>query len=81
MIKLKKGESVVTAFPTHEAGPGWANRPIWLIVRGADHVLREECLQPSEQTGEMALLFEICREAHTQMRNAVIAAISNGRKR
>lgn len=40
---ILKTEKIVTAFAEYAAGPGWANRPLWVIVRGADQRLRMHC--------------------------------------
>ena len=66
----KSGDQVVTAYAEYSSGPGWANAPIWIIVRnGGD--LREECLQPKEQTREMQVLFNICQAANSALTNEV----------
>ncbi len=78
---ILKTEKVVTAFAEYAAGPGWANRPIWVIVRGADQRLREECIQPEDQTAEMHALFRVSNAAHEAMRSAVESAVAKKRKR
>src|SRR5438552_91090 len=47
---LADDDAIVTAYAESAAGPGWANSPIWVIVRRRDGNLRMECLQPDEQT-------------------------------
>lgn len=78
---ILKTEKVVTAFAEYAAGPGWANRPIWVIVRGADQRLREECIQPEDQTAEMHALFRVSNAAHEAMRSAVESAVAARRTR
>lgn len=75
MIKAK-GETVVTAFAERASGPGWANSPIWVIVRDLNGNLRQECLQPEEQTAEMAVLFRLSEAAHEAMTSAVLTALA-----
>jgi hypothetical protein len=72
---ILKTEKIVTAFAEYAAGPGWANRPLWVIVRGADLWLREECIQPENQTAEMRALFRVSSAAHEAMKSAVEAAV------
>ena len=78
---ILKTEKIVTAFAEYAAGPGWANRPLWVIVRGADQRLREECIQPEDQTAEMHALFRVSNAAHEAMRSAVESAVAKKRKR
>ena len=52
--------------------PGWGNAPIWVIVRSKlDGSLREECIQPNEQTEEMQTLYQVSQVAHGAMSKAV----------
>jgi hypothetical protein len=78
---IKKGEAIVTAFAEYAAGPGWSNRPLWVIVRDADKRLREECIQPSEQTAEMHALFRVSNAAHLAMSGAVETWLATAKKR
>lgn len=70
-MKLKKLETIITAYAEPSAGPGWANQPIWVIVRGINGKIREECIQPVEQTVKMTTLYTICAAAHRAMTVAV----------
>ena len=69
--RLKVGEYIVTAYAERAAGPGWGNAPIWVIVRGVDGRLREECLQPKEQSDPMRWLYASNEAAHVSMKAAV----------
>ena len=66
-----KNESIVTAYAEPAAGPGWANRPLWVIVRDGNQKLREECIQPEDQTQEMCALYSISAATHAAMVTAV----------
>jgi hypothetical protein len=77
---ILKTEKIVTAFAEYAAGPGWANRPLWVIVRGADLRIREECIQPQNQTAEMHALFRVSNAAHEAMKSAVEAAVEAKRR-
>lgn len=63
--KKRVGKDVIiTAYAQPSAGPVWANTPIWLIVKNGDGKLREERIQPDEQTDGMMRLYAICSVAH-----------------
>ena len=73
-MNIAKDERIVTAYAERANGPGWANSPIWVIVRDRFGNLREECLQPDEQTAEMAVLYRVSEAAHSAMVSAVETA-------
>ena len=79
MRLLRKGETIITAYAESAAGPGWANRPIWIIVRDVNGRIREECLQPGDQTIETNILYTICAAAHRAMVIAVEKIICGGK--
>lgn len=70
MRKLRKGESIVTAFAEGASGPGWSNALVWVIIRRVDGALEQECLQPDEQTAEMSALYAVSAAAHGSMTRA-----------
>ena len=74
-MRLEKNERIVTAYAQRASGPGWSNMPVWVIVRDANGNLREECIQPDEQTAEIAHLFHVSEAAHFAMVAAVERAI------
>lgn len=65
-LKINKDDRIVTAWPEYVSGPGWANRPIWVIVRDGNGKLRMECIQPEDQTENIMRLFPICAVAHSE---------------
>lgn len=67
-MNLSKTDHIVTAFATYEAGPGWANSPLWIIIKDVNGQLREECLQPEEQSREIRLLFPMAAQIHQQLK-------------
>lgn len=73
--KLSKFERVVCAYAQPWTDPTargrWLNTPIWVIVRGDDGVLREEVLQPDEQSKELQMLYEIAAATHIAMLSAL----------
>ena len=70
-FQLADGESIVTAYATYWSGPGWSNGTLWVIVRARDGTLREECIQPEQQSREMIEHFGYSALAHTNMVGAV----------
>lgn len=80
-ILLEEHERIVTAFAQAAAGPGWANSPLWIIIANAvTGKWRQECLQPDEQTPEMALLYEFSALAHGRM-TALVQRIATRSRR
>ncbi|MBM5651978.1 hypothetical protein GSH05_09955 [Burkholderia pseudomallei] len=74
-LKIGKDERVITAFAEPAAGPGWRNQPIWGIIRDGNGHLRQECIQPEQQTYAMALLYRASYELHSAMAMAADDAI------
>lgn len=64
---------IVAAWAESASGPGWANAPVWVLVRERDGTLRLDCLQPSEQTHAMHLLYRVSACATAEMTAAVRA--------
>ncbi len=58
-ILLSRGERIVAAVPEKCSGPGWTNRVVWVYIERPEGGFRRECLQPEEQSAEMAVLFDI----------------------
>lgn len=75
MIKLGEGETVVTAYAESASGAGWANQPIWVIIRDRNQNLREECLQPEEQTRDLLIVYKVAEEMHKFMSYAATTAL------
>lgn len=69
-LAIEEGERILTAYAEPSSGPGWSNRPVWIIVAGRDNKLRQECLQPDEQTVEMLSLYGIAAEVQRAMSSA-----------
>lgn len=72
---LHEGDTIVCAYAQPASEPGWSNRPLWVIVRGPDGVLREECLQPEEMTDGMVRLYDISAAVNVQIVQAVERAV------
>lgn len=75
MLKLEQGEEIVCVYARRAGGPGWANRPIWVIVRGLDCKLREECLQPEDYGPDAHKAYCVAEEAHNLLRDAIFANV------
>lgn len=59
--------NIVTAFAEPACGPGWANSPLWVIVKRDDGKMYVECIQPEDQTNQMRLLYPISSYVHNIM--------------
>lgn len=70
-MNLAKDDHITTAYAESGGGPGWGNAPVWVIVRSADGKLRQECIQPDEQSAEIRSLYGISQAAHYAMVSAV----------
>ena len=64
---LVGGETIVTAYAESVCGPGWANSPIWVIIREPGGGLRMDTLQPNEQTKILRCLYSLSEETHRIM--------------
>ena len=71
MKKLEDGEQIITAYAQLAEGPGWENWPIWVLIRTRNGMIREECLQPEEQTAEMITLYGVAVAVHEAMIRAI----------
>lgn len=73
--RLSKYERVVCAYaqPAHglQGDHDWINTPLWVIVRGDDGRLREEVIQPDQQSKELEALYEIAAAVHVAMLSAL----------
>jgi len=70
-LHIQDGDIVITAYAESAAGPGWANTPIWVILKSREGLVHIECLQPDMQTRDMHILYDISQPAHLAMSNAV----------
>jgi len=64
---IDKTDRIVTAWAEPVSGPGWANRPLWIIVRDGLGNFREDCLQPDDQTVGMQTLYHVSSAVHREM--------------
>ena len=71
MFALNDGDRIVTAWAEHATGPGWSNQLVWVLVRERTGGLREEAIQPEDQTTEMQTLFWVCEAATKALTAAV----------
>lgn len=46
-------DTIIAAWGENCAGIGWANQPIWVLIRNYQGQLRIESIQPKDQNGEM----------------------------
>lgn len=77
LLGWKKGDTVVALQAEDCRGPGWANRPFWVIIRGVDGNLREECLQVKDQPADMQKLFPIMASVEIEAYKALWPLIND----
>ncbi len=71
-FKFTEHDKIVAVFAESAHGPGWANQPLWVVVRSnLDGSFRRECIQPQDQTAEMLYLYRISEATHMAMKSAV----------
>ena len=68
---ISKTDTIVTAYCCSASGPGWGNSPVWVIVRDREGKMREECIQPEDQTEGMSLLYGVSQAVHLAMTGSV----------
>lgn len=64
-------QNVICAYTEKAHGPGWDNQLVWFITCDDNGVLRQECLQPEQQSAEIAQLYNICHETNLALTAAV----------
>ncbi len=72
---LGADEYLVTAYAESASGPGWSNSPVWLVIMDGNKKLRQECLQPDEQTRDIVTLYAASAAIHGSMRAAAWRAV------
>lgn len=72
-ITLSRDEVVIAAVPERCSGPGWQNRLIWVHIKNyATNEIRQEAIQPEQQTPGMVSAFDVCAAAHSLMKLEVM---------
>ena len=64
---LKPGDRVLAVRPEFSIGPGWRNKPMWVYIQSTGGEIREECVQPNEQTENMLLLFDVAEAGQREL--------------
>lgn len=62
-LRLGEGKRIVTAWAENCSGPGWKNQIIWVLIQEVSGLLRQEALQPEDQTAGMRALFNVSDSA------------------
>ena len=78
LVRLSEHDRIVCAYARKASGPGWSNRPLWVIVE--DRItgrMREECIQPQQQSDEMWRLYDIAHEVDCVLYAAVKRLLAN----
>lgn len=58
---------VMAAWAELASGPGWANHPLWVLVRYADGRYDLKCMQPEDHSPTVAALYAIGANVHQQL--------------
>lgn len=73
---LKPEEYIITAFAAPQSGPGWANRPVIVIIGTVgDSEMRMEWIQPDALTPAMMTLYRASALMHEDMRKQASAVL------
>lgn len=81
MIKLKEHDHIVCAYAQRAAGPGWANAPLWVIIKDGNGNLRQECLQPEEQGERIIWMYDVAASIHSAMVAALNLLLKRPRRK
>lgn len=54
---MKKGEYIVACRAEKDAGPGWSNRLIWVVIKDREGNFREDAIQPEDQSEALNIIF------------------------
>lgn len=68
-------DCILVVYARSASGPGWGNLPLWVVVANELNELREECIQPDEQTDAMRLLYRSSEAINNEMRQEVRRAL------
>jgi hypothetical protein len=80
-LRIGEHERIVTAFAEPASGPGWANRPILVVIqRRGTNEYRLEYIQPIDQNAEMLTLYPFSGMANRHMTAAVERDVVRERK-
>ena len=54
----KMNRKVICVYAERAKGPGWANAPLWIVLRDEKGDLSEHCVQPHERTAGGHALYD-----------------------
>ena len=78
LVRLSEFDRIVTAYARKASGPGWSNRPLWVVVEDRrTGKMREECIQPQQQSEEVWRLYDIASEVDAALYAAVKRMLPN----
>ena len=78
LVRLAEHDRIVCAYARKASGPGWANRPVWVVVEDRrTGKMREECIQPAHQSEELWRLYDIAHEVDCVLYAAVKRLLAN----
>ena len=65
--RLADGERIVTAFATPNAGPGWSNSPVTVVIASSAGEMRLDYLQSYHLSKVMDTMYSVSCIAHICM--------------
>lgn len=72
LLRMSKDDRIVTVFAEPAAGPGWANQPLYVVIKNRfSDFPRIECLQPDEQGRDLQNLYSVSASIHGRMKQIV----------
>lgn len=78
LVRLPEFDRIVCAYARKASGPGWSNRPVWVVVEDRrTGKMREECIQPDQQSEELLRLYDIAHEVDCAMYAAAKRLLPN----
>ena len=75
-ITLYRSEEIIAIVPEKCEGPGWNNDVAWVYIKNnTDRSFRTVCLQSTEFTKNLQVLFEIGREVQLALKYSIDVVI------
>ena len=66
-IEVLKTDTIICAYARKACGPGWGNRPLWVVVKTKDGGLAERCIHPNEFSIVIDSLYDISNSLNNRL--------------
>jgi hypothetical protein len=71
-LKLNKNDIILCVYPECASGPGWSNTILFVVIKDTcSGIIREECIQPEEQSLLIKQIFYAAYEITKLLKNEV----------